>query len=126
MTASLRGTGTRRVRVQELLAIAYEADGNYRLLRPDFVFFARLGDGSIAADIVDPHGTHFSDALPKLQALARYAEEHPAAYRRIEAIADVGDKLRVIDLTDPDVRAVVLSATGALELYQGTYAGYYL
>ena len=53
------------------------------------------------------------------------AEEHPAAYRRIESIAEVGDKLRAIDLTDPDVRAVVLSAKGALELYQGANASDY-
>src|SRR3954447_5205920 len=33
------------------------------------------------------------DALPKLQGVARYAETHPDAFRRIEAVAEVGDKL---------------------------------
>lgn len=28
-----------------------------KVLRPDFLFFARQADGSIVADIVDPHGT---------------------------------------------------------------------
>lgn len=110
---------------QDSLAIAYDADGKYRLLRPDFVFFASLGDGSIAADIVDPHGTHLSDALPKLKALARYAEEHSNKYRRIEAIAKVGDNLQALDLTDPKCRASVASATSALELYQGDTASEY-
>ena len=56
---------------------------------------------------MDPHGTHFSDALPKLQGLARDAETHPKVYRRIEAVAEIGDKLRVLDLTDSAVRKEV-------------------
>jgi hypothetical protein len=110
---------------QESLAVAYDVGGAYRLLRPDFVFFAQSSDGSIAADIVDPHGTHFSDALPKLKALARYAADHRGAYRRIESIAKVGDQLRVLDLTDPNTREAVASATNAAELYRGSSAGAY-
>jgi len=109
----------------ESLAVAYDVGGAYRLLRPDFVFFAELPDGSIAADIVDPHGTHFSDALPKLKALARYAAEHPDVYRRIESIAKVGDQLRVLDLTDPNTREAVASSTNAADLYRGSSAGAY-
>lgn len=107
---------------QDSLAIAYEAEGRYRLLRPDFLFFASRSDGSIAVDIVDPHGTHFSDALPKLKALARYAAEHPDEYRRVESIAKVGDQLRLLDLLDEDTRKAVASAASAKELYAGTWA----
>jgi hypothetical protein len=110
---------------QESLAIAYETEGRYRLLRPDFLFFASRPDGSIAVDIVDPHGTHFSDALPKLKALARYAAEHRNEYRRIEAIAKVGDQLRLLDLSDADTRTSVASATSAKELYEGGFAKAY-
>jgi hypothetical protein len=110
---------------QESLAVAYDVGGAYRLLRPDFLFFAELPDGSIAADIVDPHGTHFSDALPKLKALARYAAEHPNTYRRIESIAKVGDQLRLLDLTDPHAREAVGSATSAADLYRGSSASAY-
>jgi hypothetical protein len=110
---------------QDSLAIAYETDGRYRLLRPDFLFFASRPDGSIAVDIVDPHGTHLSDALPKLKALARYAAEHPDEYRRIESIAKVGDQLRLLDLLDGDTRTAVASAASAKELYEGTYAKAY-
>jgi hypothetical protein len=110
---------------QESLAVAYDVGGAYRLMRPDFLFFAELPDGSIAADIVDPHGTHFSDALPKLKALARYAAEHLNTYRRIESIAKVGDQLRLLDLTDPHTREAVGSATSAADLYQGSSASAY-
>lgn len=109
---------------QDSLAIAYDADGRYRLLRPDFLFFARVPDGTIAADIVDPHGTHFSDALPKLKALARYAAEHSGEFRRIESIAKVGNELVVLDFKDADTREAVSSATSALELYQGRASAY--
>lgn len=110
---------------QDSLAIAYDAEGRFKLLRPDFVFFARLPDASIAADIVDPHGTHLSDALPKLKALARYAEEHPGAYRRIESIAKVRNQLRVLDLTEAKCREAVATGTSALELYHGGNASEY-
>jgi len=72
----------------------YTYNNQVKIVRPDFIFFSAQPDGTIAADIVDPHGTHLSDALPKLQGLATYAETHSMFYRRIKAIAKVGDKLR--------------------------------
>lgn len=104
---------------QDSLGIAYEEGGQTKILRPDFLFFSRQHDGSIAADIVDPHGTQFSDALPKLQGLARYAENHAGVYRRIEAIAKIGEQLRVLDLTDAAVRQAVAKAEDAVTVYQG-------
>ncbi len=89
------------------------------------MFFAKQADGTIVADLVDPHGTQFSDALPKLQGLARYAETHPQVCRRIEAIAKLGDRLRVLDLTEPAVRQAVLDAKDAKSLYEGSFASDY-
>jgi hypothetical protein len=82
---------------QDSLGIAYVDDQKVKIVRPDFIFFSKQSNGSIAADIVDPHGTQFSDALPKLKGLARYAEVHSSVYRRIESIAKVGDTLRVLE-----------------------------
>lgn len=65
---------------QDSLAVAYEHGGRVRTLRPDFVFFQEDTDGSIAASIVDPHGHHLGDALPKLRGLAAYAERHGHHY----------------------------------------------
>jgi type III restriction enzyme len=77
---------------QDSIGITYEADDEIKILRPDFLFFGSLGDGTIVADIVDPHGHHLADSLPKLQGLARYAEANGAVYRRIEAVAMLDDK----------------------------------
>jgi type III restriction enzyme len=110
---------------QDSLGIAYKIGEAYKVVRPDFIFFAQLPNGSIVADIVDPHGTFLADSLPKLQGLARYAEEHPGVFRRIDAVAKVGDKARVLDMAEPDVRAAVLSARDAKSLYESSVAGNY-
>jgi hypothetical protein len=65
---------------QSSLGIAYLAGEQYGIVRPDFIFFAIEKDGSVVADIVDPHGLHLADALPKLQGLALYAETHAKSY----------------------------------------------
>ena len=67
---------------------------------------------------MDPHGTQFSDALPKLHGLAKYAETHTHIFRRIETIAKVDDKLRVLDLTNPGVRKAVFEAKDAKSAYR--------
>jgi len=110
---------------QDSLGIAYTDGEETRIMRPDFLFFAELPDGTITADIIDPHGFHLADALPKLQGLARYAEIHAQHYRRIEAIAEVGNKLRVLDLTRAEVRHAVMGASNAKNLYEGVVAGDY-
>lgn len=111
---------------QDSLGIAYqEGGGQYRIVRPDFIFFAIKSDGSIVADIVDPHGVQLSDALPKLKGLAAYTETHRGDYRRVESVAKVGDSLRVLDLTDPEVRKAIIAAQSARELYESVVADSY-
>ncbi|WP_058556784.1 DEAD/DEAH box helicase [Thiohalocapsa sp. ML1] len=107
------------------LGIAYGDGDDTRIVRPDFLIFSRQSDGSIAVDIVDPHGTQFSDALPKLRGLAAYAELHAGKVRRVDAIAEVGEKLRVLDLTDAKVRDAVSAAADARSLYEGPRASEY-
>jgi type III restriction enzyme len=110
---------------QSSLGIAYLNGDEFKIVRPDFIFFTTLDDGKVVADLVDPHGHHFSDALPKLQGLALYAEAHPKAYRRIESVAEIKGKLRFLDLTREDVRKAVASATDAAGLFVGLLASDY-
>lgn len=110
---------------QDSLGIAYMDGDETKMLRPDFLFFVELPSGEVMVDIVDPHGFHLADALPKLQGLARYAETHPQSYRRIEAVAETGGKLRVLDLTRAEVRRAVMEASNARTLYEGALAGNY-
>jgi type III restriction enzyme len=111
---------------QSSLGIAYLNGEQYGILRPDFIFFATQADGTIVADIVDPHGVHLADALPKLQGLAAYANEHADAFRRIEVVAEASGKLRVLDLTRADVRQAVLGASSAKILFEGLLAADYV
>ncbi|HWQ87071.1 DEAD/DEAH box helicase [Brevundimonas sp.] len=110
---------------QDSLGIAYELDGAWRVVRPDFLFFAQEADGSLAVDIIDPHGSYLADALPKLKGLADYAESHSAEFRRIEAVDEIDGVLKVLDLTDPDVRAAVRTAVSAAAAYKGPAAKAY-
>ena len=109
---------------QSSLGIAYEDADHYKILRPDFIFFAEQG-GQVVADIIDPHGLHLADALPKLKGLAIYAEKHAGAYRRIESVAEVKDKLRVLDLTKSEVRHAITDATEPAGLFSSTLADDY-
>lgn len=110
---------------QDSLGILYQDGGQDKIVRPDFVFFTKRADGTIAPDIVDPHGTQFADAIPKLRGLAKYAEEHGAKYRRIDAIAKIGNTYRVLDLQETTVRSAVESAASVAELYGGNVAADY-
>ena len=111
---------------QDSLGVTYEEGGETRIVRPDFIFFAWLPDGSIVADIIDPHSHHLADALPKLQGLARYAEINAEHFRRIEAVTAIGSGYKVLDLSEPAVRAAIFEATNARTLYESAFATEYL
>jgi hypothetical protein len=110
----------------ESLAIAYkDPSGDWRALRPDFIFFGTDHTGQAVADLVDPHGHHLSDALSKLRGLADFAEMFAGDFRRIESVAETGGRLRVLDLTKSHVREAVGSASDARGLYEADLASDY-
>ena len=109
---------------QSSLGVAYKEDDEYKIVRPDFVFFAEV-NGQVVADIVDPHGTHLVDALPKLKGLAVYAKTHAAAYRRIISVADVSGKLRALDLTSLAAQEAIAQSDSAKVLFAGGLANDY-
>ncbi|MDR3489788.1 MAG: DEAD/DEAH box helicase family protein [Bradyrhizobium sp.] len=107
---------------QESLGITYEDAGEIRIVRPDFIFFARMPDGTVVADVIDPHGHHLADALPKLKGLARFVEANAGQFRRFEAVTSIGGGYRVLDLFEPSVRAAIFEATSAKALYESSAA----
>lgn len=107
---------------QSSLGIAYFSGEQYGIVRPDFIFFSTQADGTVVADIVDPHSLHLADALPKLQGLALYVETHAKIYRRIESVAEALGTLRVLDLTNEDVRKGIAVAKDAASLFTGGLA----
>jgi type III restriction enzyme len=111
---------------KESLAVAYKDEmGDWKAMRPDFVFFSTTHDGHVAADLVDPHGHHLSDALPKLRGLADFAERFKDDFRRIESVAETGGTLRVLDITRPRVRDAIRDAQSAKALYESELASDY-
>jgi hypothetical protein len=111
---------------QDSLGIVYDDAGEAKIVRPDFIFFVRTGEGTIVADIVDPHGHHLADSLPKLRGLSKYAEANASLFRRIEAVAKIGDRYRMLDLTKPEVREAVSEAVKAELVYAGPMGQDYL
>ena len=69
--------------------------------------------------------TQFSDAIPKLKGLSRYAATHGNAFRRVDAVAKLGETFRVLDLTEQTVRSAVESAISIKALYESEVAANY-
>ena len=92
----------------DALAIAYrDPRRHWRRMCPDFLFFH--GDcQDIKVSIVDPHSHHLADAVPKMRGLADFAAMYGGPFHRIESVSRMADgTLRVLDLTDPQVRKAV-------------------
>jgi hypothetical protein len=111
-------------RGRDSLGIAYtDKFGDWRTLRPDFLFFTDQPDGT-RMNLVDPHGHWLPDALPKLRGMAQYLEEHGDQVHRAETISRIEGRLRVMNLTLADVRVAALAATDADELYRAVGTDY--
>lgn len=96
--------------------------GNWRSMHPDFIFFNEV-QGEIRPSIVDPHGHHLQDSIIKLQALVRFAKDYGSEFHRIEALAEIDGKMRVLDLQKDHVRAGVLASDDVPEvLYRSALA----
>lgn len=102
---------------QDSLGLAYEGAEGPEILRPDFLLFSEVKKKWVV-DIVDPHGTHLADALPKLKGLAAYVDEHPDVYRRVAAVAELDGGLRMLDFAQAHVRDAVRSASSAEWAYK--------
>ena len=99
------------------MGIVYDQDGETFVMRPDFLFFRSTTNGEIVVDLVDPHGHHLSDSLPKLKGLAAYAEKHGHLYGRIDAVSETENGYHLLDMKCAEVRAMVRSAASAKLAY---------
>ncbi len=104
----------------ESLGIVYYEDGQANILRPDFIFFTKGPDGTVQANLVDPHGQYLADSLPKLLGLKDYADRHDSDFHRIEAVAKTEQGgFRSLDIKNAEVRASIASATSAKSAFEG-------
>ena len=98
------------------LAIPYDLDDQANLMYPDFIVFRR-SKGALVADIVDPHGLHFRDAVAKAHGLAKYAEtQRSTRVGRVEAVAVVDGAMRRRDLADPAARDILQQCRSGTDL----------
>jgi hypothetical protein len=108
--------------------IAYIASGgDWASLQVDFIIVSSLPNGELGVSLIDPHGAHLADALPKLRGLAKFARNYGSMFVRIESIAEVGGQLRVLDLLDADVQDNIQNfvETQATPLYESELASEY-
>ena len=98
------------------LRIAYRIGDDRKTLHPDFIFFEKVGDREMPA-IVDPHGIHLSDTLPKLRGVARYVEDFGDTYSRYWFVSDYKGQATYLDMKDPETRNVILEASDAYECF---------
>ena len=92
------------------LTIPYEVTTDvWAGMHPDFLIFHRDDGGILSVSIVDPHGSHFDDAIPKLKGLAAYAANHAGSYRSILAIDRIDDVILAVPMHDSKIRDRVLA-----------------
>lgn len=107
------------------LRIPYRGARFDQSMYPDFVFFHQTQDG-IRPSIVDPHGYHLSDAPAKLKGLAQYAAAHGDAFVRIDAVAEVKNKLLALDLQSDTIREAITTVDdGGVEDLFTNLGGHY-
>jgi type III restriction enzyme len=92
------------------LCVPYVEGGAIKPVYPDFIVFRKV-KGKILADILDPHSSSFSDAIPKAKGLAKFAEKHGEQFGRIELIHKVNGQLKRLDLKDETTRNKIRKAT---------------
>lgn len=107
------------------LRVAYERDGRWRMMHPDFIFFFVNAAGEVVPAIVDPHGSQLSDSMPKLVGLARFAEEHGDAFARIDAVTDLDGQYVRLDVKSPQVREAIRSTDDPKVLFGSGHATHY-
>lgn len=97
--------------LQASLAIAYELNGEWTNMYPDFLFFRKVGD-TVKCAIVDPHGDWISDSIARLQGYVMYLKDHPDMFSMVLAVTEEGDTCRYLDLKQANVQNAIMSFTG--------------
>jgi type III restriction enzyme len=98
-----------------------KADGTWSSFQPDFVFFSRKADGSLAASLIEPHRDQ-GDTLLKLRGWSDFVERYPDTYLRAEFIsANKSGELNKLSLNDAATRAAIRAATDAKSLFDGPH-----
>lgn len=101
------------------LQIPYTTAAGISGLAPDFIFVHHVA-GELVASLVDPHGTHFADAVDKLKGLSVYAATHANAYHRVQSVAVVDGHYLLLNHKDSQIRDAIgaFEGTDSRELFR--------
>ncbi len=94
-----------------VFSIPYVMPSGRVSLRPDFIFFVRDdADGRLWPSIVDPHGAHLSDTVPKLRGYVEYLREFPGVFKQVLAVSDFPKRkeYRALNLLRSDVQDAIM------------------
>lgn len=108
--------------------IGYLTDNDqWSSLQVDFLVVSQQTNRKLGASIIDPHGDYLADARAKLHGLARFAERFGDRFVRIESISRTQDGLRVLDLTEENVRDAIIAFDGGkvTALYESEVARHF-
>lgn len=97
--------------LQASLSIAYELNGEWTNMYPDFLFFRKVGN-FVKCAIVDPHGDWMGDSIARLQGYVMYLKDHPDMFSMVLAVTNEGSACRYLDLKQADVQDAIMSFTG--------------
>ena len=105
---------------KDALALYHIYKGNPKPFYPDFLVIRHENGGDYILDILEPHDNTRDDNVSKAQALARYAEEHPAIGRaqllRVQKTI-AGETLQRLDFAaHGELRSKVMSISLPQEL----------
>ncbi len=105
---------------QQVFSFPYRMPDGIHSCNPDFIFFVRDRKGEIRPTIVDPHGAHLGDTIPKLKGYVEYLQEFPDVFAQVLFVGDLGNgQLRSLNLLRADVQAAITGFSGdsAQELF---------
>ena len=98
------------------LRIPYRLGDDRKVLHPDFIFFEKVGDSEMPA-VVDPHGLHLADTMPKLKGIARYVEDFGETFSRYWFVSDYKGQATYLDMKDAETRVMIDTASDAYECF---------
>lgn len=102
------------------LGIAYISGEQYGIVRPDFIFFATQAMEPSWPTSLTRTVSIWPTRCPSCKALP--CTTHAKVYRRIESVAEATGKLRVLDLTNGEVRKGIITVKDAATVFNGGLA----
>ena len=97
--------------LQASLSIAYELNGEWTNMYPDFLFFRKVGN-FVKCAIIDPHGDWMGDSIARLQGYVMYLKDHPDMFSMVLAVTNEGSGCRYLNLKQADIQDAIMSFTG--------------